>query len=219
MESRIEKKFTFQPGDKKKISLLLIEGLFSRLYENRKVNSIYYDTSDLNSLWDNINGYSKRCKFRVRWYNEIKNSEVFFEIKKKINQITYKKKFSLGNFKNLESLNNYLESKVFDNKLNNFTFLNLKRVLNVSYQRDYYTDNKKKLRITVDEHIKTFNNCNLKGLNNSVNLAHNVLEFKYSNTESSYIRDKIKNLKFNLRNQKFSKYVQSFMLLNEMGYH
>ena len=69
---------------KKKIDLLLIEGFFKKLYKNRRVNSIYYDTNDLDCLWDNINGFSNRDKYRVRWYNEINNSEVFFEKKKKL---------------------------------------------------------------------------------------------------------------------------------------
>ena len=83
MEQRIEKKFVFLPGDKKKIDLLKIEGFFKKIYFNRRVNSIYYDTIDLNCLWDNINGYSNRNKYRVRWYDKIQNSEVFFEKKKK----------------------------------------------------------------------------------------------------------------------------------------
>ncbi len=81
MEQRIEKKFPFLPGDKKKIDIFKIQGFFKKLYTNRRVNSIYYDTFDLNCLWDNINGLSNRDKYRVRWYNTINNSEVFFEKK------------------------------------------------------------------------------------------------------------------------------------------
>ncbi len=60
MEQRIEKKFPFLPGDKKKIDIFKIQGFFKKLYTNRRVNSIYYDTFDLNCLWDNINGFSNR---------------------------------------------------------------------------------------------------------------------------------------------------------------
>ena len=34
MEQRIEKKFVFLPGDKKKIDLLIIEGFFKKLYKS-----------------------------------------------------------------------------------------------------------------------------------------------------------------------------------------
>jgi SPX domain protein involved in polyphosphate accumulation len=84
MEQRLEKKFVFLPGDSRKIELLKIEGFFRKIYNKRKVNSIYYDTLDLNCLWDNINGFSNRDKYRVRWYDDINNSEFFFEKKKKL---------------------------------------------------------------------------------------------------------------------------------------
>ena len=219
MEQRIEKKFVFLPGDKKKIDLLKIEGFFKKIYFNRRVNSIYYDTIDLNCLWDNINGYSNRNKYRVRWYDKIQNSEVFFEKKTKINQTTQKIRVSLGKFKDNESLNNFLKTNEFINKIFDITTLNLVRVLNVSYDRDYYICTENKLRITFDQKITTHQNSDGKFFKNFVDLNNNILEFKYLNENSEYVRNKIYNLNFNVRNQKFSKYVQSFMVLNEMGHN
>ena len=219
MEQRLEKKFVFLPGDNRKIELLKIEGFFKKIYYKRRVNSIYYDTIDLNCLWDNINGFSNRDKYRVRWYDDINNSEVFFEKKKKINQATQKTKISLGKFKNQEDLNIFLKSKEFDNSLFKITTLNLVQVLTVSYSRDYYIDNKKKLRITFDENIKTHQNFEGNFFKNLANIDNNILEFKYLLEDSDYVRQKMYNLNFNLRNQKFSKYVQSFMILNEMGHN
>ena len=219
MEQRLEKKFVFLPGDNRKIEILKIEGFFKKIYYKRRVNSIYYDTIDLNCLWDNINGFSNRDKYRVRWYDDINNSEVFFEKKKKINQATQKTKISLGKFKNQEDLNIFLKSKEFDNSLFKITTLNLVQVLTVSYSRDYYIDNKKKLRITFDENIKTHQNFEGNFFKNLANIDNNILEFKYLLEDSDYVRQKMYNLNFNLRNQKFSKYVQSFMILNEMGHN
>ena len=219
MEQRLEKKFVFLPGDSRKIEILKIEGFFKKIYYKRRVNSIYYDTIDLNCLWDNINGFSNRDKYRVRWYDDINNSEVFFEKKKKINQATQKTKISLGKFKNQEDLNVFLKSKEFDNSLFKITTLNLVQVLTVSYSRDYYVDNEKKLRITFDENIKTHQNFEGNFFKNLANISNNILEFKYLLDDSNYVRQKMYNLNFNLRNQKFSKYVQSFMILNEMGHN
>ena len=219
MEQRIEKKFVFLPGDKKKIDLLKIEGFFKKIYFNRRVNSIYYDTIDLNCLWDNINGYSNRNKYRVRWYDKIQNSEVFFEKKTKINQTTQKIRISLGKFKDNVSLNNFLKTNEFINKIFDITTLNLVRVLNVSYDRDYYICTENKLRITFDQKITTHQNSDGKFFKNFVDLNNNILEFKYLNENSEYVRNKMYNLNFNVRNQKFSKYVQSFMVLNEMGHN
>ena len=219
MEQRLEKKFVFLPGDNRKIEILKIEGFFKKIYYKRRVNSIYYDTIDLNCLWDNINGFSNRDKYRVRWYDYINNSEVFFEKKKKINQATQKTKISLGKFKNHEDLNIFLKSKDFVNSIFKITALNLVQVLTVSYSRDYYIDNKKKLRITFDENIKTHQNFEGNFFKNLANIDNNILEFKYLLEDSDYVRQKMYNLNFNLRNQKFSKYVQSFMILNEMGHN
>ena len=219
MEQRIEKKFVFLPGDRRKIDLLKINGFFKKIYFNRRVNSIYYDTIDLNCLWDNINGYSNRNKYRVRWYDNINNSEVFFEKKTKINQTTQKIKLSLGKFKDQKNLIDFLKTNEFINKIFEITTLNLVQVLNVSYNRDYYIDTENKLRITFDEKIATHQNSNGKFFKNFVDLNNNVLEFKYTDENSKYVRDKMFNLNFNVRNQKFSKYVQSFMILNEMGHN
>jgi hypothetical protein len=219
MEQRIEKKFVFLPGDRSKIDLLKIEGFFKKIYFNRRVNSIYYDTIDLNCLWDNINGYSNRNKYRVRWYNNIDNSEVFFERKTKINQTTQKIKLSLGKFKNQNDLNNFLKTQEFINKIFKITTLNLVKVLNISYDRDYYIDTENKLRITFDQKITAHQDSEGKLFKNFVNLNNNILEFKYLDKNSEYVRDKMFNLNFNTRNQKFSKYVQSFMILNEMGHN
>jgi hypothetical protein len=218
MEQRLEKKFVFLPGDSRKIELLKIEGFFKKIFYKRRVNSIYYDTIDYGCLWDNINGFSNRDKYRVRWYDNVNNSEVFFERKKKINQTTQKTKISLGHFKDQKDLYKFLESKNFVNAIFKITALNLIKVLNVSYNRDYYIDNKNRLRITFDENIITHQNFDEKFFKNFVELNNNILEFKYLDEDSKYVREKIYDLNFNLRNQKFSKYVQSFMVLNEMGY-
>jgi hypothetical protein len=219
MEQRIEKKFVFLPGDKRKIDQLKIEGFFKKIYFNRRVNSIYFDTIDLNCLWDNINGFSNRNKFRVRWYDNIQNSEVFFEKKTKINQTTQKIKISLGKFKNEDDLNSFLKSNDFVNAILKITSLNLVQVLNVSYNREYFIDTENKLRITFDQKITTHQNSEGKFYKNFADVSNNILEFKYANENSKYVRKKMYDLNFNVRNQKFSKYVQSFMILNEMGHN
>ena len=90
--------------------------------------------------------------------------------------------------------------------------------MTVSYSRDYYIDNKKKLRITFDQNIKTHQNFEGNFFKNLAYISNNILEFKYLLEDSNYVRQKMYNLNFNLRNQKFSKYVNSFMILNEMGH-
>lgn len=39
-------------------------------YPSRQINSVYFDTHDLNDYVDNISGIADRTKTRIRWYNE-----------------------------------------------------------------------------------------------------------------------------------------------------
>ncbi len=42
--------------------------LFSEAYPPRQVNSLYFDTRDLDCLNDNLIGTGQRKKLRLRWY-------------------------------------------------------------------------------------------------------------------------------------------------------
>ena len=54
-----------------------------RHHKNRKINSIYFDTKDFQFARYNIEGISKRYKFRTRWYDD-NIKEFKYEIKKKL---------------------------------------------------------------------------------------------------------------------------------------
>ena len=215
MEERFENKFIFSRGDEKNFRSLVTNGFLRKLYENRIVNSIYYDTIALDNLYHNINGSDNRVKYRVRWYNQINNSEVFFEKKIKSGLITKKKKISLGFFSSHFLLRKYLKSENFLKKINTYTTQNLIEVLAVSYERAYFGDFEKKLRVTFDTKIKT----QKRNMDTFFEIDSDILELKYDLTESNFVKNKIKKTNFNLRNQKFSKYVRSFLLLSEMGFH
>ena len=81
-DMRLEKKFIYQNGDTTYKSFL-INGMFKKIYPSRKINSVYFDCENLKNVWDNINGFGKRIKIRLRWYNQLLNKEVFLEEKKK----------------------------------------------------------------------------------------------------------------------------------------
>ena len=71
-----------------------------------------------------------------------------------------------------------------------------------------------KLRLTIDKNLKIFNNYPTK----YINLDKTILELKYKVTESQYVNDFIYNNKLDNRNRKFSKYVNSFIELNDSGF-
>ena len=82
MERRLEKKFVYRNGDDS-FKFFLMSGMFKEQYSQRIVNSIYFDTDIYQDVWDNINGFGNRKKIRLRWYDNLNNSEVFIEEKKK----------------------------------------------------------------------------------------------------------------------------------------
>ena len=83
IEQRLEKKFVYDQGDLS-YNLFILNSMFKKKYVQRKINSIYFDTRSYHDVWDNINGVGKRKKLRIRWYNNIENSDVFFEEKKRL---------------------------------------------------------------------------------------------------------------------------------------
>ena len=213
-ESRIEKKFVFLDGDNS-YRYFLISGMFKEIYIERIVNSIYLDNENFKNVWDNINGFSQRSKYRVRWYNDLKNSKVFLEEKNKLNQTTFKKKSEIGPFKNEKDLMIFLNSNEFQKKYLFKYKYNLKNVLKVSYKRSYFIDPKRKIRETLDQNITV----NKKYINNNfgISLDKNIIELKYDVTDSNYCNQLILNSRLDNRNKKYSKYVQSFVEMNESG--
>jgi hypothetical protein len=56
------------------------------------VHSLYIDSDDLYTYWATINGDKNRFKLRLRYYNDKPESPVFFEIKKRCNNIIMKER-------------------------------------------------------------------------------------------------------------------------------
>ena len=211
MNNRLEKKFIYNIGDES-YKYFLISGMFKETYPKRVVNSIYLDSDIFQDVWDNINGFGNRKKIRIRWYNELNNSPVFIEEKKKIGFVTQKKIENLGNFKNFSDLilfiknEDYQKSSLFKNKK-----INIKKALIVQYERNYFELYNKKLRVTGDKKLKIFQKFPNKFIEND----KLIIELKYSVKNSSYVNNFVKNNFLDNRNQKYSKYVNSFIDMNE----
>ena len=207
---RLEKKFVYENGDDS-YKFFLISGMFKKTFPQRIVNSIYFDNDIYQDVWDNINGFGNRKKIRLRWYDDIKDSKVFIEEKKKINFITKKNVQKIGVFKNFENLMSFVDSyefKKIDAMLNKK--INLKKTLLIRYQRNYYELPNKKLRVTIDKDLTIFK----KYPSQFIKIDKNIVELKYDVKNSNYVNSFIKNNFLNNRNQKFSKYVNSFLELN-----
>ena len=125
-----------------------------------------------------------------------------FVVQKTIHKI---EKISEKNF--IDELNNYL----IHNGVNEF---NYNFVLKVSYDRSYWISPDKKFRATIDNNI---NASSIKNENITISLPDTILEFKFIPAYEKSFRNFIRPRSNSLRVQKYSKYVRSFIALEEAG--
>jgi hypothetical protein len=57
-----------------------------------RIHSLYLDSDNLTTYWDTINGVKNRFKLRLRYYDELPSSPVFFEIKRRMNEAILKQR-------------------------------------------------------------------------------------------------------------------------------
>ena len=209
-ENRIEKKFVLGKYEDDFLKKILTINGFKKSFPSRYISSIYLDTLNFDFAKDNINGVGKRKKIRFRWYNEdFKN--IFLEEKNKQNFVVKKnidliKNFKLkGNF--VQNLKNYffLENKKYKD-------FNYRFVLKTNYLRSYWISENKKIRATIDTNIST---SPINDLNRKLNLSETILEFKFSQNNETFFRNFFYKKNLNLRSKKYSKYLQSFNLLED----
>ena len=212
-ENRIEKKFVlgkFKDDFFKKF--LLVNG-FTKQYPDRTISSIYLDTVNYDFAKDNINGVSERKKIRFRWYNNNLDN-IYIEEKNKRNFNVWKniEKINLPiNKKNLlGNLKEYFNKAKFKN-INNF---NYKFVLKTNYKRSYWLSSNNKIRATIDIDI---NSSCMNNFSKPIYLGDTVLEFKFNPLHEEFFRNFFSERFDHLRAQKYSKYVRSFLELENSG--
>ena len=184
-------------------SIRLHPASFRKIFPDRQVNNIYFDTSDFRTYKDNVMGIAQRRKFRIRWYGENMDTvlEPRFEIKIKNNQLGDKTVEQLESFDltNLDFITKQIQP------LAN-TFNPLKPTLLNSYHRSYYGTPDKKFRITIDSKMRYFSLINNKKLNTyQLEDEEIVMELKYEEALDSNTDRITQHLPYRL--SKSSKYV------------
>jgi len=211
--SRIEKKFILGKYKNDYCEKLLKTNNFKKIFPDRIISSIYIDTTNYDFVKDNINGVSERKKIRLRWYKE--NLKKIYIKKKKKNNFNISKNIQTVNF--LIDKNNILRSlkenfhKIKFNNKNNF---NYKFVLKTNYKRSYWLSVNGKIRATIDIDI---NANSLNNFSKSIYFGDTVLEFKFDPSHEGYFRNLFTSRFAHLRTQKYSKYVKSFIELENSG--
>ncbi len=177
---------------------------FIKIYPDRQINNIYFDTSTLTTYWDNVNGVGSRKKYRVRWYNDdvSKVEKPHFEVKARINELGTKKVIRIDDF----DLDNIRFLTRIVNELSD-TPGRLQPILLNSYKRSYYGTRDGKFRVTIDWHLRYFSLMFAQRFTRYTVEDFNatVLELKYDRDLDDYT-DRITQF-FPFRQTKSSKYV------------
>ena len=190
MSFRKENKFRLSISDFYQIKNLLLSQGMTTLFEKRTINSIYYDTLNLDMFYNSEEGVLPRKKFRIRWYYDKRKSK----IEKKISSTE-------GRFKTSVSL---AENENFINHIIDQNYGVLEPSLKVSYERSYYSFNK--VRLTLDSNI-TYVNPRISNFKKYKD-PERVLEVKAAiNTSDDFI-----SKFFPYPNSRFSKYSRGILL-------
>ncbi len=124
-----------------------------KIFPDRQINNIYFDTPGLTAYHENVVGVASRKKFRVRWYGSEKEAiqNPHLEIKIKDNELGFKKTFPVAPFSwtSLTALQKEVASK-------SESYAVLNPVLVNAYLRSYYGTPDGKFRITLDSNLRYF---------------------------------------------------------------
>jgi hypothetical protein len=131
MSFRKEKKYRLSFSDLTSVKKQLFQTGMVSLHPTRLINSCYFDNSELKLFHESEEGVLPRKKFRIRWYNK---SNIFTE-EIKISSIE-------GRFKYQKKiLNIHKTDELFDITIFDKFYGELKPILIVSYEREYFKFN------------------------------------------------------------------------------
>ena len=209
-ENRIEKKFVLGKYEEDTLKKLLTINGFKKSFPSRYISSIYLDTLNFDFAKDNINGVGKRKKIRFRWYNEDYDN-IYLEEKNKQNFVVKK---NIDLFKNVKLKNNLVENlkDYFFSKTKKYKEFNYRFILKTNYLRSYWISENKRIRATIDTSLNT---SPINDLSRKLDLSETILEFKFSPSNETFFRNFFYKKNLNLRSKKYSKYLQSFNLLDD----
>ena len=182
---RIENKYLFEPKKKYKVINQIINNEYKEIYPKREINSIYFDTRNLQCYTDSLEGVVPRKKFRIRKYDNIN------KYKKEIKEVTTEGRFKSNS--NITSIPSYILDR--DYKL-------LFPIVSITYSRLYFGN--EFIRITLDYDIS----YNLLSSNTLYRSSYLVVETKLA--DNIEYNQTINDFKlFNMNNVSFSKYKEA----------
>ena len=212
---RYERKFLISELTREEVQALIKThpAIFREIYHPRYVNNIYFDTVDMGSYFDNVNGAFDRAKVRIRWYGglfgAIEKPVLEFKIKK--GHLGAKINHPLCPFSLNKNLNSRVLAEVFEKSdiplALKVQLLPLKPSLLNRYSRCYYLSAHSDFRVTIDDKMEFYSvngyrNCYLHKYREFNKV---VLELKYNQSKDRYVHNITKQ--FSFRMTKNSKYL------------
>ena len=207
---RVELKYLLNSNEINNFYYKLFHTPFSFIddFEDRRVNSFYFDTNDLEQLSNSKSGSNHKEKFRYRYYGnsqEILNGQ--WEIKRKTGIVTEKLIFQ--ETLDFKKLINHIKHPSFsqNQNINNLLIKYPRIVKLISYNRKYFISSifGNKFRATLDYDITSSRFPNDQILEKSKN---NFLIIELKIHKELYDNLKIDNF-LNLSRIGFSKYVEA----------
>lgn len=199
------------------------------------INSLYLDDSRLSLFWSSKVGEKNRMKLRIRTYTDKPEDPVFFEIKRRVNQIILKQRAIMTRdtidllFQNQDVPHENFLKNTEQERFNFYQFRDIMEQMDagprcmVQYTREAYMS-------ALDEPIRITFDRNLAGMiakeyrpdlwtydarYTDVDVAPVILEIKFTNTFPFWVKRAI--YRFNLLRGEFAKYVTCVDILKNEG--
>jgi hypothetical protein len=222
IEYRYERKFTTNQLDFKEVESIVksLPLMFKKIYQQRKVNSLYLDTMDHSNYEKHVSGVEKRLKIRIRWYGDTFGEvrDPVLEIKIRKGLLGRKKSYALKRFRIEKTFSwksffkeVFLKSRLPKSLLGELRFV--KPMAIISYEREYFSSADKRYRITIDKNLCFYkvNINNNQFIEKGTEKELVVIEIKYNRINDINIRLITGSLPFRLT--AMSKYLYAVDLL------
>jgi SPX domain protein involved in polyphosphate accumulation len=191
------------------------------------IHSLYLDSPDKSLCNATIAGHRNRVKLRIRFYEDKPNTPIFFEIKRRVNEVILKERAAVRKSSVMKLLHGWMpeQSDLFKPGdiaawTSLWRFMEMKDAIGakgclfVSYLREAWVHPKlNSLRITIDRDLTTQPYINKESWLDLSDyekwrrppLEGVVLEIKFTDKHPNWISDMVRAL--NLRRGSFAKYV------------
>tara|TARA_B100002019_G_C21268597_1_gene600851 strand:+ start:936 stop:1616 length:681 start_codon:yes stop_codon:yes gene_type:complete len=219
LKKRIEIKIKINSSYPNVLEWLKSKKKLNRLYQDRKIESIYFDTFDLQSARDNIDGLPNRVKYRLRKYNDNNYNNSFIEFKIKLNKFNAKKIYPFKvnskkiDFSNIFDLKTFNLINQANDALNLIGYKKLLPILEVSYLRSYYYF--EDVIITLDRKIYYKLLSNYEKLNIKTDDA-TIIEIKANENKLNSVSNFIDEIPFRVTRN--SKYITGLAMFGKVSY-